>query len=258
MAEKRKGSLVKAFAKAAAKVVVGLVLGVSLLYGAWYGAHYPGRGEKLTAGETRMVQQVFGSEINPSRLRKHFRPEDDRAHCVAPEAEAMVLPPFSHIDFYGEKTWSEDYSKDSQSKYALFMHEATHTWQGQNFSFPTKALEIYAYDLTPTARWKDFGAEQQADLVANYSARWLYPKNVQIKHNAGDALLARVVENRFPQAKKTRLALEGTHAVDIDKMIAEIPPPKPGANSAADKQPAKKPEKRQFTIPFRACITRPF
>ncbi len=250
MAEKRKGSLIKAFAKAAAKVVVGLVLGAGLLYGGWIGANYTGRGEKLTPGETQMVQQVFGPEINASKLRKHFRGDKDIQHCVAPGAGGMVLPPFSHIDFYGPENWSRDYSKDGQYKYGFFMHEATHTWQGQHLAFSFRNFGVYAYTLDAQSKWRDFGVEQQADIVEDYSKRWLYPANVQARHSRHDALLARVVESRFPQAHKTRLALEGNHPVNIDEMIGPVPTSNgPAGHKAAPPKP-KSPSNSPYTFPF--------
>ena len=209
MAEQRKRSLVKAFAKAAAKTVVGVILGASLLYFGWIGAVYAGRGEPLTKSEAQLVQGVFGDEINPSLLRKHFRAETTPKSPFATKASVgMVMPPFSHIDFYGPAATSNDYASDNEFRFGVFMHEVTHCWQGQNLAFPLKEFEVYKYTLLPNSRWRDFGAEQQADIVENYSKRWLYPANVHIKHTAEDSLLAKVVETRFPQAKKTRLQLE--------------------------------------------------
>ena len=207
MAEKRKHSLVKAFAKA----VGGLILAASMVYGGWFAVNYAGRGEKLTPGETELVQEVFGDGINPSIMRKHFREEATVSNGVKGSV-GMVIPPFSHIDFYGDKTASKDFSKDSEYKFGVFMHEATHVWQGQHCAFPLKEFRVYQYDLTAKSTWSDYGAEQQADIIEDYSKRWLYPANVHIKHTPKDKQLAHVVETQFPQAKITRLRLEKTAA----------------------------------------------
>jgi hypothetical protein len=248
---KKKSSLMRAFAKAATKVVLVLLATCSIAYGSYFEGFYAGRGAPLTAGETQMVQQVFGPDINVSKLRKHFRGEKDFTHCAAPGAGAMVLPPFSHIDFYGPNLWSSDYSKESEYKYSLFMHEATHTWQGQNWDFSLKSFGVYPYTLNARSAWGDFGIEQQADIIGDYAGRWLYPKNVAAKHSREDALLARVVENRFPKARESRLALEGKHPVDINGMIGPEPVKTgaPAVQTGAG-NPKAKPSSSPYTFPF--------
>lgn len=251
--KKRKGSLIKAFAKAAVKIAAFLVLSASVAYAGWYGGNYAGRGEKLTAGEAQMVHQVFGSEINPSKLRKHFRAENDITHCVAPGAGGMVLPPFSHMDFYGPRLWSQDYSKDSEYKFGFFMHEATHTWQGQNLAFSLRDFGVYSYTLDALSNWRDFGVEQQADIIEDYSKRWLYPRNVQAHahHTREEAMLARVVENRFPEARRTRLALEGNKPTNIDALIAAAPPAHgAGSNHAGPTPKPSRDRSSPYTFPF--------
>ena len=247
----KKRSLVRAFMKAAAKVAFVIVAGCSVAYGGWFGGNYAGRGDRLTPGETQMVRQVFGSELNPSKLRKHFRAENDITHCVAPGAGGMVLPPFSHIDFYGPKLWSQDYSRDSEYKFGFFMHEATHTWQGQNLDFSLRAFGVYSYALDAQSNWRDFGIEQQADIIEDYSKRWLYPRNAHMHHTRQDALLARVVENRFPEARQSRLKLEGDKPVNIDALIAAGPAAHgPGSSHpAANPQPARE-RSSPYTFPF--------
>jgi hypothetical protein len=245
----KKRSLVRAFMKVAAKTVFVLVASCATAYGAWFGANYAGRGDRLTPGETQMVRQVFGSEINAAKLRKHLRTDGEITHCVAPGAGGMVLPPFSHIDFYGPNIWSQDYSKDSEYKFGFFMHEATHTWQGQNLSFSFRNFGVYSYTLDSRSNWRDFGIEQQADIIEDYSKRWLYPPKVTRHHTRHDALLARVVENRFPEAKQSRLRLEGNNPVDIDALIGPDPAPQgPGASS-----PVRTPShvtSSPYTFPF--------
>jgi hypothetical protein len=200
VAEKRRTSLARKFAKAAA----GVVIGVTLLYGGWFGALYAGRGDKLTKNESKLLTSIFGDEINTSKIRKHFREESSVAH-ILPSKIGMVPPPFSHIDFYGEKHWSKDYAKDS-ANFGLFTHEATHCWQGQTMTFPLHDIGKYEYTLTKTSRFNDFGTEQQADIIENYSKAWLFGPSTN--HTAQDTLLFNVVEKRCPTAHKTRLAVE--------------------------------------------------
>ena len=197
----RKKSLMRAFAKA----VAGVVLGLTMLYGGWHLAFYAGRGEKLTSGEKNLLTGIFGKEINTSEVRKHFRDTSSITHVI-PGKIGMVPPPFSHIDFFGEKVWSRDYSQDTKYKFGLFAHEATHCWQGQTMTFPLHDFGRYDYKLAPGACFNNFGTEQQADIIEDYAKTWLYKPTPAAKHTAQDTLLMKVVENRFPQAQKTRTA----------------------------------------------------
>lgn len=205
MAEKRKISIAGKFARAALRAATGL----SLFYGLYLGAFYAGRGERLTKGETELVTGIFGDEADPSKIRKHFKKSGNVTHVLRDKA-GTVMPPLSHIDFFGEEHWSRDYSREDARKYGLFIHEATHTWQNQNFVWPFKAFRVYDFALNENSRFNDFGAEQQAEIIEAYALRWLHrdgEKNAKPENAARDALLIKVVEERFPQAKATRLKL---------------------------------------------------
>jgi hypothetical protein len=209
--KKKRSFLVRAFRKA-----VFTTLAICGLYAGWYAALYAGRGEKLTRGEAAMVKGIFGNEINTSKIRKHFRSESSIAH-VLPDKIGMVPPPFSHIDFYGPDTHSKDYTKDTKKKFSLFMHEVTHTWQGQTLNFPLRSFGKYEYTLTPKSRFNDFGIEQQAEIIEDYSEAWLYkdPKATNTTHTAQDSLIMKVVEKRFPRAQKTRMQFQRTGTIRI-------------------------------------------
>jgi hypothetical protein len=210
MAEKPRRSLIKCFAKA----VAGLALGVSLAYGGFIGAFYAGRGEKLTSGEQAVVRSIFGDEIDASKIRKHFKDNADITHLMK-HTDGTVLPFISHIDFFGKNVASADYSQADPNLYGLFVHESTHCWQNQNWAWTAKNAGIYTYELKPESRFADFGMEQQADIIRDYAMRFL---NVEGRRHASaatqdrDAMLQRVVENRFPQAQKTRMALDAQDA----------------------------------------------
>ncbi|MEZ0222925.1 MAG: hypothetical protein ACAH83_00095 [Alphaproteobacteria bacterium] len=199
---KKRPFLVRAFRKA-----VFTTLAICGLYTGWYLALYAGRGEKLTRGETEMVKGIFGNEVNPSSIRKHFRSESSIAH-IMPRAAGMVMPPFSHVDFYGPKNHQRDFSKAAKEKFGLFMHEVTHCWQGQTMNFSAKAFRRYDYKLTPKSKFRDFGTEQQAEIIEDYAERWLYPDTAAVKRTPHDTLLFKVVEARFPQAHKTRVQFQ--------------------------------------------------
>ncbi|MEZ0260581.1 MAG: hypothetical protein ACAH80_06195 [Alphaproteobacteria bacterium] len=201
MAERQKKSLIRKFATAAAKTVAV----AALAYGAWFGAFYAGRGETLTKGETQAVEGIFGDQLDASMIRKHFRNQSSVTHVMG-NTRGMVMPPFSHIDFFGPDAQSKDYSKEGIGKFGLFMHEVTHTWQGQNLKFSTKAFRRYDYDymLRPTSQFRDFGTEQQAEIVENYAERWIHRDGIIEPRTAKDTLVMNVVERQFPRAKATR------------------------------------------------------
>jgi hypothetical protein len=205
MAKKRR-SLIKTFAKAA----FGLVAGVSLLYGGFVLTFYTGRGEKLTEGEAKLLKGIFGDELNVSKIRKHHKSPDDITHLMKTKA-GTVLPFISHIDFFGENVASRDYSAESQYLYGFFAHEATHCWQNQNWAWTPRNFGIYEFTLKAGDRFGDFGGEQQAEIIEAYAKRFHHPdgpKNADPAQAEFDRLLQKVVEDRFPQAQITRLALE--------------------------------------------------
>jgi hypothetical protein len=201
MAERQKGSLIRRFAKAAAKTVAI----AALAYGAWFGTFYAGRGEKLTADETKTVESIFGDQLDASRIRKHFRDNSSVTHVMG-NTRGMVMPPFSHIDFFGEAAYSNDFSREGQDKFGLFLHEVTHTWQGQNLKFSTKAFRRYDYDykMNGASNFADFGTEQQAEIVENYAQRWIHPDGMKEARTAHDTLVMKVIEKQFPRAAHTR------------------------------------------------------
>lgn len=206
MSQKRKRSLLKTFARAAMKVA----LGVGLVYGTYVGAFYAGRGEPLTQREAEAVTNIFGDEVNVSKIRKHFKSNGHITHIMRSK-QGTVMPLLSHIDFFGDSIVSKDYGAEGSYRYGFFLHEATHVWQNQNWNWSLKNFRVYEYTLTPGARFQDFGLEQQAEIIEAYARRWHHPEgrqNARPENAAADQMLQQVVENRFPRAKQTRLARE--------------------------------------------------
>lgn len=216
--EKRKSSLARKFTKA----VLGLALTASCLYGGWFGAFYAGRGEALTPGETSAVTAVFGNEINASAIRKHERSEGSATHLFR-WVDGMVPPPFSHIDFYGPDAHARDYTQDDARLFRLFMHEVTHTWQGQNFNFSRHQVGVYKYQLNENSKFSDFGTEQQAEIICDYSGKFLHQSGLRQKRTAEDLLLQRVVEARFPTARQTRLSIEQGRMAAFNRVAPDTP-----------------------------------
>ena len=210
MTAKPKKSLIRIFAKA----VAGLTLGIVMAYGGFIATFYAGRGEHLTTSEAAMVTSIFGNEINAGSIRKHFRDRADVTH-VMPGKDGTVLPFISHIDLFGPGVVSADYSRESPRLYGFFAHEAAHCWQNQSHTWTLKNLGVYPFSLTATSRFSDFGMEQQADIIQSYAVRFLNPEGRREATAAtaeSDAWLQRVVEDRFPRARETRMALDAQDA----------------------------------------------
>lgn len=179
-------------------------------------------GVALTEGEIALVKSVFGEKIDEDDLRRYkklFTPQNFN------KTSAAVLGSSKRIKFYGQKQHEADYSqpKDPSNLY-VFMHEMTHVWQEQRkmpVSFQNKRRPnadedmMYYYKLSPHSRFKDFPTEQQASIIGEYALLFLYTDasfdaNFMINDNTpeNEALLQRVVEDAFPEARKTRLLLE--------------------------------------------------
>ena len=224
MTAKPKKSLIKAFAKA----VAGIALGIALAYGGFIATFYAGRGEPLTPGEKTLVTNIFGNEIDASQIRKHFRDNSSPTH-VMPGMQGTVLPFISHIDFFGEGVHSPDFSRESPNLYGFFAHEATHCWQNQTGNWTLKNPGIYEFTVTPTSRFSDFGMEQQADIIQAYADRFLNPEGRKSATAATadfDGMIQRVVEDRFPHARQTRLVLDAQDAAPATARPAPAPAPR--------------------------------
>lgn len=177
-------------------------------------------GVLLTDGEAKLLKSIFGDEIQTGDVRKYFA---DKRHPYAIAATMSA----KKIKFYGKDTHADDYSQTKYaSRYWTFIHEMTHVWQYQHplrdfnraINNPTRQ---YDYKLADDVPFKNFGVEQQASIIADYAEQFLYqgpkPSNdntysplnenpYQLPQRLDD--LKKVVEDRFPEARKTRLALE--------------------------------------------------
>jgi len=158
----------------------------------------------LTAGEVALIKGIFGDEINTDIVKKYYSAKEK------PGDPGNVIPAqtFSKdsVKFYGPQYILEDYSKTNNIfNFGSFFHEITHIWQNQN-DIPNKSSRRdYQYKLTPQSSFDDFGWEQQARMIENYARQCLHPSSRILQ---ADPLLQKVVEDRFPEAKKTRAALQ--------------------------------------------------
>ena len=196
-------------------------------------------GIPLTAGEVALVKSIFGDEIDTKNVRKYF-PEKMKPGTIKGYVTPAQTFGIDAIKFYGTKYQSEDYSQSKDLYlYGTFLHEMTHIWQNQHPA-PRAYSYTYQYTLTPRSRFDGFSEEQQSSIIEDYARQFFYLKqslntkgiDTYIPSCASDfnesslrslSLLRKVVEDKFPQARKTRLALEAKTNNSPKKSMA---PPK--------------------------------
>lgn len=202
MGLRRIGRLAKAFTKA----VVGTALVATLGYAGFIKTVYSG-GEKLTAGERQAVEQIFGDQVDATKIRKHFKDASHWTHFM--KGKQGTVMPFTHqVDFFGDNIRSADYSREDAYKYGFFLHEMTHIWQGTNIKYPLKNFGQYEYTLAKDPKFSDFGLEQQGEIIEAYAKTWHHPEGRKAAKTDADELLKKVVEDKFTQAKVTREKLD--------------------------------------------------
>ncbi len=166
----------------------------------------------LSKDEISLLKSVFGRKLATAdlkKVRKYFRPS------AAPTLAAVFNRRVAV--FYGAAQQEKDYSTTAVAmNFGTFMHEMTHIWQRTSitaaFIRTFRRTRKYDYKLTKRSRFSFFGVEQQASIMEDYARRFLYPHgDVPAAHidttPENDALLQKVVERKFPAARKARLAL---------------------------------------------------
>lgn len=122
----------------------------------------------LTAGETAMVQRLFGDAIDCPRVRIYNR----RYLPFGLQPKNCAMTPNGAIYFH-KSCCLLDFSKGSEHARHWFMHEMVHVWQHQ-LGYPVRlrgAIRIglsYRYRLALDQRLCDYNMEAQGDLLADY------------------------------------------------------------------------------------------
>ena len=184
----------------------------------WNNLIYPAaKGVPLTDGEIALVKGIFGKQIKTDRIKKYFSPNTDGSTAAQNFGRKGVK-------FFGDQYYSLDYSKADIRNFGIFMHEMTHSFQHKKilrhyFNSLFGSVD-YDYELSPTSRFRKFGVEQQASIIEDYAREFLYtgdrerswPGKYNCVNNRRSwqelTLLQKGVEDRFPEARKTRLVLE--------------------------------------------------
>jgi hypothetical protein len=125
----------------------------------------------LTEGERSLVRSMFGDAIDCSHVsirRRKWFPFQPRQALMAPTGHIHAHP--------NGELWSDDYSRESVARQALFLHEMTHVWQTQHrgtFYLPLMRHPFcrYRYRLVPGRKFEAYGLEQQAEIVRHLHLR---------------------------------------------------------------------------------------
>lgn len=196
----------KVFASAAAVATLGL--GMASRVEANPPKSSIGRG--LTTGENSLIK-MFGDELDSSVVRIHAGPHKGNVIGQAFDKK--------NVAFYGHPYLSEDYSEEFDPlNYGAYVHETTHTWQYQTEWKYTDGHcpGGYYYELKDSSRLEDFCSESQAAIVEDYARRFIKPSSSPSAWYVSmcgqdtpenDARLIKVVETRFPNARKMRMEL---------------------------------------------------
>jgi hypothetical protein len=176
-------------------------------------------GEPLSPDEIAFVKSIFGDELKTEGIKKFHAPEarpSPRGGTTCARAFGTTA-----VKFYGNDNKAADYRRtDDADLYGIFIHEITHLWQNANpESVSTKGFN-YTYPFYPEAEFSHYGREQQASMIQDYARQFFYFKKTAGTGNYLPTVgavdesslrklsdLQRVVEDRFPEARKTRLAL---------------------------------------------------
>lgn len=189
-------------------------------------------GRPLTDGEREMAS-IFGKAADFSIVSLHAGPhvESSGSITIGQTYDSRT------IAFFGHPYLSLDYSKETDpTNVGAMFHESTHIWQFQTgFTFTSGHCQGgYHYALTEGRKLEDFCDEAQGAIVEDYSRRYLVPAGAAPSHwyvemcgydtPQHDALLLKMVEERFPGARKLRLKLgHGENADGARERPADAP-----------------------------------
>jgi RHS repeat-associated protein len=130
---------------------------------------------KASAGEVLILQPIFGSLLNYGKI------------IITNAYRTIFGVPFKTPSTLGNviymgNSYSPDYSKESMYGQSLFVHEATHVYQGQGgeniqskgfgylISGKYSTGELYKYPILKGQSYQSFNFEARAEIIADYYA----------------------------------------------------------------------------------------
>ncbi len=164
---------------------------------------------KLTAGEIRLAQGLFGDRLDLSCARIDLFPAGKNPGMQVAAGEK------DNIELDGNAYASADYSREGREKFGVFIQGLTYLWQNQTGEQDTRGNpNKQYYDLDTQYSFEDYGWQQQADIMEDYALRFLHPSRHSrwLPHDYGgdrsdtDPVLQSLVEDYFPAAREMREA----------------------------------------------------
>jgi hypothetical protein len=130
----------------------------------------------LTMGEIEIARSIFGDAIDYSKVRLV------RGKWWPFQPSNAAMAPMGNIYFHPKAGgWSKDFSAEPLARQGFFIHEMAHVWQSQSrgrfyLLLMRHPFCRYSYELKPGKRLRDYGLEQQAEIVRH---RFLADRGVQ-------------------------------------------------------------------------------
>ncbi len=138
-----------------------------------FGPHPSGRA--LTVRERVLASGVFNNAIDYDSVRIHNR----KWWWFQPSK--ITMAPDGHLWFHPQSNlFCEDFCERDLSLQGLFIHELVHVWQHQQgIILPLKRHPFCRYDYSLKPGWKlrQYGIEQQAEIVRHV---FLLKKGVKV------------------------------------------------------------------------------
>lgn len=169
-----------------------------------------------TENEKALAAAIFGDKIDLRGITINFT-EQALTNQITGGPLPAELKDAKNIFFYESALFSDDYGAPETKTDArsVYVHELTHIMQFQIGW--DKALcksgtdKTYTYSLEPGAAFADYCPEQQATMVQDYAARFLFNETdashfMTEKSDPEKVMLLRdIVEAALPAARETRL-----------------------------------------------------
>lgn len=120
----------------------------------------------MTAREIALARSVFGDAIDYAKVRIHRR----KWWWFQPRK--ITMAPDGYLWFHPDSNlFCDDFCDRDLNLQGLFIHELVHVWQHQSgIILPLKRHPFCRYDYSLKPGWtlKQYGIEQQAEIVRHY------------------------------------------------------------------------------------------
>jgi hypothetical protein len=122
----------------------------------------------LTPGEIVLVEEMFGSAIDPAPVRIR------RRKWFPLQPRRVTMAPMGHLHFHpASEAYCDDFAEAALGLQGLFIHEMVHVWQAQakgRWWLPVMRHPFcrYGYTFREGQPFERYGIEQQAEIVRHW------------------------------------------------------------------------------------------